>query len=99
MKFRLSTLTTFLILLIILSAPLAAQDFLKGRVLSSTGLPVSGAHITLVHQELSARSDDQGYFSLEVPAGERRLKVRVQHPDYFEQDFLVSRPLGSETVS
>jgi len=99
MRFRLSALITLVIFMIILSSPLIAQNILKGRVLSSTGLPVSGARITLLNLEGSTLSDDRGYFSLELPAAEKRLKVRIQHPDYFEQEFLVSRPLGPETVS
>lgn len=100
MKFRLHpSLIAFITLMIILEFPLMAQDILKGRVLSSTGLPVSGARIILLNLEESALSDEQGYFSLIVPATERKLKVRVQHPDYFEQEFLVSRTGSHEITS
>ncbi len=83
---------------LILATSLLAENTLKGRVLSLTGLPVSQAQVILSGTDRTVLSDDQGQFSLEIPEGQR-VRIRVKHPDYFEQEFLVGRPAGGRAVT
>lgn len=88
-----------IIFIFFLNSILLANNTLKGRVMSPAGLPVSQAEVTLINLGQSVLTDDQGQFSLEVPSPEKKLKFRIKHPDYFEQEFQVNRPPVGQAIS
>ncbi len=98
MKLRSEALLFIILILIFYSSFLAAET-LKGRVLSPAGVPVSRAEVTLINLGQSTLTDDQGQFSLEVPSGDRSLRLKIKHPDYFEQEFQVRRPSAGQVLS
>ncbi len=71
---------------------------IRGRVISSTGLPVNQAVVLLGGSDMTATTDDLGYFSLELPAEQRRFRLKVKHPDYFEQEFQVNLPASGQPI-
>lgn len=77
-------------IILLLPSFLMAGTTIKGRVISSTGLPVNQAVVILTGTELTAITDDQGHFNLEIPSEQIRFRIKVRHPDYFEQEFQVS---------
>lgn len=91
--------TGFLILVILmaslsyLQAEVRLPDTrLQGRVLSTSGQPVVQAKVSLDSSGQSARTDEEGNFVLDVPAGLNKIRLYITHPDYLEQEFLVNLP-------
>ncbi|NPV82681.1 MAG: TonB-dependent receptor [Candidatus Aminicenantes bacterium] len=96
---RVSKILPVIIVIFFQNSLLFANNTLKGRVLSPAGLPVGQAEVTLINLGQSVLTDDQGQFSLEVPSPEKKLKFRIKHPDYFEQEFQVNRPPAGQAIS
>ncbi len=94
-------LLSFLVvgLILVFSLPLLAENIIKGRVLSPSGLPVSRAEVTFVNLSISTLTDGEGNFRLDIPPTERKLKFRIKHPDYFEQEFQVNRPAPGQAIN
>jgi len=93
-----SAASLVIIFILAISFPLLGENLVKGRVLSLAGLPVSRAEVTLINWAI-ALTDDQGYFSLNIPPAERKLKFRIKHPDYFEQEFQVNHPTSGQIIN
>lgn len=53
----------------------AAQELLHGRVVDGSGTPVAGAVVEALGTSWQAFSGSQGYFGIELPSGEWRLRV------------------------
>jgi len=96
---RIKTSVLFIIIILIGCTYLQAGVILKGRVISSTGLPVSQAQVTLENLVQPVSTDEQGLFSLEIPVDQKRVKVRIKHPDYFEQEFSVGQPQAGKVYN
>jgi len=96
---RIKTSVLFTIIILIGCTSLQAGVILKGRVISSTGLPVSQAQVTLENLVQPVITDEQGLFSLEIPVDQKKVKVRIKHPDYFEQEFLVGQPQAGKVYN
>lgn len=67
----------FLPILIGLAIPVlaAAQQTIKGRVTDATGAPLPGATVTVRGTKISAQTDANGNFSINMPANTTRLEV------------------------
>ncbi len=92
----------FLIILILttaLTTRLQAEIGFRGKVISSTGLPVKGAEVLIDSLNLSTVTDEQGSFKISVPETVDKLKFKIKHPDFFEQEFIVSDLLSGRLVS
>lgn len=69
---------------------LRAEIVIKGKVISTTGPAVSQAQVILESTNEEALTDDQGLFSFSIPVTEKKLKFKIKHKDYFEQEFEIS---------
>jgi hemoglobin/transferrin/lactoferrin receptor protein len=70
--------------LVVISLPGLGLD-IKGRVLNIEGKPVAKAVILSRADGRRTLSDDQGFFSLSLPAA-GRVVLEVIHPDYMEEE-------------
>jgi len=76
--------------LFISSLTILAGTTVKGRVVSTTGLAISQAQVILESTNESTLTDDQGLFSFSIPVSERKLRFKIKHNDYFEQEFEIT---------
>jgi hemoglobin/transferrin/lactoferrin receptor protein len=70
--------------LVVMAPPGLGLD-IKGRVLNVEGKPVAKAVILSRADGQKTLSDEQGFFSLSLPAAER-VVLEVIHPDYMEEE-------------
>ncbi len=68
---------TWLPVLLGLVLPLlaAAQQTVKGRITDPAGNPLQGATVQVRGAQPSTQSDENGNFTISVPAGSNRLEV------------------------
>ncbi|MDK2777684.1 MAG: TonB-dependent receptor [Pseudomonadota bacterium] len=60
---------------------------------AETGGPVAGARVSVDGTEQAVMTDEDGFFSFELPRGE--YSVKVNHPNYGEQDVNSVRVMGN----
>ena len=79
-----------LILFFFLSVGFGLSLEVKGKVLSQDGKPV--ADVVVLHRlsQKKALTDSKGFFSLELSELER-IKLEIIHPDYMEQEIVLTR--------
>ena len=76
---------------------IAGMVEVKGRVVSLDGRPVVGAVVSTRSAEGSTKSDADGGFVLTVPDGDR-IRLTVEHPDYFAETLTLSAKEASASV-
>lgn len=79
----------FIILIFFLSLSLAYSIEIKGKVLTQEGKPVEEAIILHRLSQRETLTDDQGFFSLDVPEA-KRIRLEIIHPDYMEQEIVLT---------
>lgn len=76
------------------SEEVAVLGQLSGYLQSEeTGGPVSGARVSIAGTEQGVMTDEEGFFSFELPRGEYSLVIN--HPNYGERDVKDVRVMGS----
>lgn len=76
----------------------AAAGALSGRVLSADdGAPVAGARVYFAGLDAEVRTDDDGYYEAEIPAGRHALSV--VHPDYSTRTLEDIRVIAGQMVA
>lgn len=63
---------------------------IKGKVTSQDGKPVVEAVVLHRLSQKEALTNSQGFFSIELPEIEK-IKLEIIHPDYIEQEIILSR--------
>jgi len=62
----------------------------KGKVISQDGKPLAEAVVFHRSSQRKTLTDSQGFFSLELPETQK-IKLEIIHPDYYEQEIILSR--------
>jgi len=82
-----------------LAGPSSAAGMIevKGRVVALDGRPIAGAVVSVRSADASTVTDAQGSFALTVPDGDR-IRLIVEHPDYFAETLSLSAKEASASV-
>lgn len=96
MRFRTTWHTLVAVLLVAMPTALTAQQRRVAGTVSreGTGEPIDGATITIVNGTGAAVTNGQGHFSLLLPAGAQRLRVRAL--GYAQRE--ITAPFGDSVV-
>ena len=80
--------TIFLMLFIFVATALQAQTSIKGNVINAgTGGPIPGVKVTLINQNISTQTDEQGNYVITFIAttyrGERESIIHIVRKNFF----------------
>ena len=79
-------LTSLLCVLVLTISSLKAQNRqVKGKVSDDTGVPLSGASITVKGTEIRTATNSDGVFSLTVPASLQNIEIVVSYLNYADK--------------
>jgi len=81
---------TLFILLFFISLGLSLAFKIKGKVVTLQGNPVVEAIILHRSSQNKTQTDNQGFFSLDVPEA-KKIKLEIIHPNYIEQEIILSQ--------
>jgi len=87
----------FLILLFFLSLGCGIALEIKGKVISQDGNPVVEAVVLHRLSQRKTLTNYQGFFSITLPDIEK-IKLEIIHPDYIEQEIILSRQNISKEI-
>ncbi|MBC7364201.1 MAG: TonB-dependent receptor, partial [Candidatus Aminicenantes bacterium] len=89
----------FLIFIVLLLfGTLSATEKIRGQVLSINGIPINRAEVKVENQELFTLTDEKGYFELELPQEDKKIIIKIKHPDYFEEEFVINTTQGKKVL-
>ncbi|MFB0564566.1 MAG: TonB-dependent receptor domain-containing protein [Candidatus Aminicenantaceae bacterium] len=71
---------------------------IRGKVITIEGKPVKDVIILHRLSQKETTTDTEGFFSLDVPEG-KRIRLEIIHPDYIEQEILISQQHFSKKIT